>query len=252
MRLPEPSGTAFVLSSDWLKSGCETPGSLANSASKSSGEGGWKRVAMLQPVKCSGSSKLGGSGAKASDTQHMAYLTSGAHNARFRLFVRTVSAKKKSIRAQSRDWRLQGDQNPPYLGETSPAPGRRSRPHGRMRTIPGAMDISGIWTARSRSWLRPWVASRHPARSARDLGSHESRDRNLLTPSAKKPPTAVASYVSVQSRSRRCPYRRELSSSARGGANGGRARARKFPLFGPRDPTKGERAPGAVWPLPGG
>ena len=128
---------------------------------KSSGEGGWKRVAMLQPVKCSGSSKLGGSGAKASDTQHMAYLTSGAHNARFRLFVRTVSAKKKSIRAQSRDWRLQGDQNPPYLGETSPAPGRRSRPHGRMRTIPGAMDISGIWTARSRSWLRPWVACRH-------------------------------------------------------------------------------------------
>ena len=27
------------------------------------------------------------------------------------------------------------------LGETPPAPGRRSRPHGRMRTIPGAMDI---------------------------------------------------------------------------------------------------------------
>ena len=116
MLLPEPSGTAFVLSSGWLKAGCETPGTVwltLQVRCKSSGEGGWKRVAMLQPVKCSGSSKLGGSGAKASDTQHMAYLTSGAHNARFRLFVRTVSAKKKSIRAQFRDWRLQGDQNPP-------------------------------------------------------------------------------------------------------------------------------------------
>ena len=37
------------------------------------------------------------------------------------------------------------------LGETSPAPGRRSRPHGRMRTIPGANDIYRDRTARSRS-----------------------------------------------------------------------------------------------------
>jgi len=81
-----------------------------------------------------------------------------------------------------------------------------------------------------------------PTISARDLGSHESRDRDLLTPSAKKPSTAVASYVSVQSRSFRCPYRQELSSSARGGPNGATARARNFPLSGP-DPTKGERAP---------
>ena len=39
--------------------------------------------------------------------------------------------------------------------ETSPAPGRRSRPHGKMRTIPGANDIYRGRTARSRSWLRP-------------------------------------------------------------------------------------------------
>ena len=41
------------------------------------------------------------------------------------------------------------------LGETPPAPGRRSRPHGQMRTIPGTNDISRGRTARSRSWLRP-------------------------------------------------------------------------------------------------
>ena len=38
-----------------------------------------------------------------------------------------------------------------------------------------------------------------PTISARDLGSHESRDRDLLAPEAKKPPTAVPSYVSVRS-----------------------------------------------------
>jgi hypothetical protein len=41
------------------------------------------------------------------------------------------------------------------LGETSPAPGRRSRPHGQMRTISGANDIYRGRTTRSRSWLRP-------------------------------------------------------------------------------------------------
>ena len=40
------------------------------------------------------------------------------------------------------------------LGETSPAPGRRSRSHGQMRTIPGANDISRDRSTRSRSWLR--------------------------------------------------------------------------------------------------
>ena len=61
------------------------------------------------------------------------------------------------------------------------APWRRSAPHGRMRTIPGAVDISGIRTARSRSWLRPWVASWPPARGDRDLDSHESRDRAQIS-----------------------------------------------------------------------
>ena len=37
------------------------------------------------------------------------------------------------------------------LGETSPAPGRRSRPHGKMRTISGANDIYRGRTTRSRS-----------------------------------------------------------------------------------------------------
>jgi hypothetical protein len=41
------------------------------------------------------------------------------------------------------------------LGETPLAAGRRSGPHGRMRTIPGANDIYRDRTARSRSWLRP-------------------------------------------------------------------------------------------------
>ena len=68
---------------------------------------------------------------------------------------------------------------PTPLGETSPAPGRRSRSHGRMRTSPGAMDISGIWTARSRSWLRPWVACRH-LRYLRAISAlmRESRSRS--------------------------------------------------------------------------
>jgi len=35
------------------------------------------------------------------------------------------------------------------------AAGRRSGPHGRIRTIPGADDIYRDRTARSRSWLRP-------------------------------------------------------------------------------------------------
>ena len=47
------------------------------------------------------------------------------------------------------------------LGETPLAAGRRSGPHGRMRTIPGANDIYRDRTARSCSWLRPWVACRH-------------------------------------------------------------------------------------------
>ena len=53
----------------------------------------------------------------------------------------------------------------------------RSGPHGRKKTVPGAMDIHGIQTARSRSWLRPQVASRHPTRGDCGLDSHESRDR---------------------------------------------------------------------------
>ena len=64
-----------------------------------------------------------------------------------------------------------------------------------------------------------------PTGSARDLGSHESRDRDLLAPEAKRPPTAVVSYVSVWSVSSRYHYRRELSSSSRGGPNGAKARA---------------------------
>ena len=55
------------------------------------------------------------------------------------------------------------------LGETPLAAGRRSAPHGRMRTIPGANDIYRDRTARSRSWLRPWVASWPPVRGDRDL-----------------------------------------------------------------------------------
>jgi hypothetical protein len=74
--------------------------------------------------------------------------------------------------------------------------------------------------------------------AARDLGSHESRDRDLLAPEAKRPPTAVVSYVSVRSRSRRYPQSRELSSSARGGPSGAKARARKFPHFPARTTQK--------------
>ena len=59
--------------------------------------------------------------------------------------------------------------------------------------------------------------------SPRDLGSHESRDRNLLTPGAKKPPKSVASYVSVRSVYSRYHYRRESSPSARGTPNGAKA-----------------------------
>ena len=55
------------------------------------------------------------------------------------------------------------------LGETPLAAGRRSGPHGRMKTIPGANDIYRDRTARSRSWLRPWVASWPPVRGDRDL-----------------------------------------------------------------------------------
>ena len=48
------------------------------------------------------------------------------------------------------------------LGETSPALGRCSRPHGQTRTILGANGhIYRGRTARSRSWLRRWVACRH-------------------------------------------------------------------------------------------
>ena len=57
------------------------------------------------------------------------------------------------------------------------APWRRLAPHGRMRTIPGANDIYRDWTARSCSWLRPWMASWPPARGDCDLDSHERQRR---------------------------------------------------------------------------
>ena len=72
MRLPEPSGSGFVLSHRWLKTGSETVASLVVSASRSSGVGGWKRVVLVLREKCFGSFKLGGLGANGSHTQHMA------------------------------------------------------------------------------------------------------------------------------------------------------------------------------------
>ena len=87
-----------------------------------------------------------------------------------------------------------------------------------------------IGLADAGEWGRAWLPAQAPGLqaptiSARDLGSHESRDRGLLALEVKKPPTAVVSYVSVRSRSRRYPQSRELSSSSRGGPSGAKARA---------------------------
>ena len=71
---------------------------------------------------------------------------------------------------------------------------------------------------------------------------HESRDRDLLASEVKKPPKSVASYVSVQSRPFRYPWCLELSSSAHGGPNGAKARARKFPHFRPGPHKRSARA----------
>ena len=75
------------------------------------------------------------------------------------------------------------------LGETPLAAGRRSGPHGRMRTIPGANDIYRDRTARSRScgYGRRWPAGTYDI-CARSRLSHESRDRDLLAQEATRPP----------------------------------------------------------------
>ena len=54
---------------------------------------------------------------------------------------------------------------------------------------------------------------------------------------------AVASYMSVRSVSFRYHYRRKSSSSAQGGPNGAKARARQFPLSRPPPLTRVEIAP---------